>query len=335
VNSGAYAAHVFDPDEQSDQQLATTSAVAIPASATQAQLHFAHRFSFETPDFDGGVLEVSTNGGTVWTDAGANITQGGYTGVITATGGNPLSGRPAWVGAMPGYPNFSEVTVNLLPYAGQSLKFRFREASDLNTGAPGWWVDDISVLVVQPCGTGTPTPTAGAVLVGHVTWQGRPAQPNALQVLPLTLTLKSAVQEVNYPLQYTDAGGFFTTSVGTLPPGLYNWRVKSAQVGATPPQQNPGWLSTSGTVALTGVPVTQQEMGLQKAGDCDNSDVVSSPDFIVMKNTFGHATGEPGYDSRADINGDTVVNALDFSHLRANFGQSGAPPIGPTASGVR
>src|SRR5439155_4201807 len=59
ANTGAYSAHVLDPNEQSDQQLATTNAISIPASATQAQLHFAHRFSFESPDFDGGVLEVS------------------------------------------------------------------------------------------------------------------------------------------------------------------------------------------------------------------------------------------------------------------------------------
>jgi len=183
-----------------------------------------------------------------------------------------------------------------------------------------------------PTGTSTSTPVPGAALVGHVTWQGRPSQPNALQVLPLTLTLRSSVQEVNYPVQYTEASGYFTVSVGTLSPGPYNWRVKSAQVGPTAPQRNSGWLSTSGTVVLTGAPVAQQqEMGLQRAGDCDNSDVVNSPDFVVLKNTFGHAAGEASYDNRADITGDTVVNAVDFSYLKGNFGQSGAPPIGPVA----
>src|SRR5438874_777913 len=59
-----------------------------------------------------------------------------------------------------------------------------------------------------PTAIATSTPASPA-LVGHVTWQGRPAQPNALHQLPITLTLKSAITEVNYPVQTTDASGFF------------------------------------------------------------------------------------------------------------------------------
>ncbi|HMA33443.1 MAG TPA: S-layer homology domain-containing protein, partial [Chloroflexia bacterium] len=157
ANSGIYSAFASDPNEQSDQQLALLTPLAIPAGAITATLHFAHRYSFEQPGYDGGVLESSTNG-VVWTDAGANILQGGYTGVITATGGNPLSGRAAWINQSPGYPSFTGVTVNLLPYSGQSVQFRFRLGSDLNGVAPGWWVDDVSVIAGLPCGSATPTP---------------------------------------------------------------------------------------------------------------------------------------------------------------------------------
>src|SRR5207253_7460013 len=146
-------------------------------------------------------------------DAGPNMTEGGYTGVITATGGNPLSGRQAWTNQSPGYPNFMGTTVNLLPLRGLSVKFRYILGSDLNTGAPGWWIDDVYVLITQPCPatfTPTSTPTATPVLVGHVTWQGRPAQPDPLQQLPITLTLKSGAMEVNYSSRNTDANGFFT-----------------------------------------------------------------------------------------------------------------------------
>src|SRR5207244_11268299 len=38
-----------------------------------------------------------------------------------------------------------------------------------------------------------------AMVVGHVNWQGRPAQPNSLQQLPVSLTLRSGTTEVNYP----------------------------------------------------------------------------------------------------------------------------------------
>jgi hypothetical protein len=70
-------------------------------------------------------------------------------------------------------------------------------------------------------------------------------------------------------------------------------------------------------------------MGLQRAGDCNNDNVVNAVDFTILKGTFGKSVGQPGYDDRADFNGDQVVNASDFSLQRANFGIAGAPPIGP------
>ena len=102
--------------------------------------------------------------------------------------------------------------------------------------------------------------------------------------MPITLTLKAGTTEVNYPYQITDASGFFTTTVNTLPPGTYNWRVKG-----------PTFLATSGVVTMPGG-VTNLEMGLQRTGD---------------------------------LNGDNVVNSVDFTLLKSNFGQGGAPPIDP------
>jgi Dockerin type I domain len=153
-----------------------------------------------------------------------------------------------------------------------------------------------------------------------VTWQGRPAQPNALQQLPITLTLKLGATEVNYPVTTTDASGFFVVAVGGLPNGTYDWRVKG-----------PLYLANAGTVPLTGALTTSAEMGLLRAGDCNNDNLVSAPDFIILKNTFGKASGDPGYDDRADFTGDQVVNAPDFSLMRSNFGLGGPPPIIPTA----
>jgi len=74
-------------------------------------------------------------------------------------------------------------------------------------------------------------------------------------------------------------------------------------------------------------------MGLQKAGDADNNNVVNASDFTILKNTFGKSSGQLGYDDRADFNGDLVVNSGDFTLLKGNFGIAGAPPIGPTLGG--
>ena len=157
-----------------------------------------------------------------------------------------------------------------------------------------------------------------SVLVGHVNWQGRPAQPNALQQLPITLTLKSGTTEVNHTGLTTDASGFFTVPVGSLPNGSYNWRVKGAK-----------HLANSGAVSLTGAPQVNQEMGLMRAGDCNNDNVVGAADFNILRASFGFTLGDPNYDARADFTGDNVVNATDFNLLRTNFGTGGAPPIRP------
>src|SRR5439155_4962624 len=128
-----------------------------------------------------------------------------------------------------------------------------------------------------------------------------------LQQLPITLTLKSGSTEVNYPVQMTDASGYFTVPVGGLANGQYNWRAKSAQVGPSPPEQNPGFLAAGGTLVLSGATTTQVEMGLQKAGDCNNDNVVNALDFNILRQTFGKAIGDAAYDSRADHTADKVV----------------------------
>ncbi|MFL5734825.1 MAG: dockerin type I domain-containing protein [Chloroflexia bacterium] len=166
--------------------------------------------------------------------------------------------------------------------------------------------------------TNTPTQTPTPVIVGHVMWQGRPPQPNALQQFPITLTLRSAAGEIDYPLQSTDAGGFFTDSLTGLANGLYAWRV-----------DGPKYLGNSGSVTLTGVSTTGVEMGLLRAGDCNDDNVNNSVDFSILRSTFGKSQGQPGYDDRADFNGDLVVNAVDTALHKSSFGQSGAPPIGP------
>ncbi|MFL5734562.1 MAG: hypothetical protein ACJ78Q_15365 [Chloroflexia bacterium] len=156
------------------------------------------------------------------------------------------------------------------------------------------------------------------VLTAHVTWQGRPDQPSPLQQVPVTLTLRSATTEVNYPAQGTDPNGFFTVPAGTLPSGTYAWRAKG-----------PKYLAGSGAVTLSGAPATSLEIGQLRAGDANNDNGVNSMDFTVLRLAYGKSAGQLGYDDRVDFTGDQVVNVSDFSLLRLNFGQSGAPPITP------
>ena len=202
-------------------------------------------------------------------------------------------------------------------------------------GSPGSITPGTMLIfgLVYYCATPTPTstPSGNSRLVGHVTWQGRPAQPDPANVLPVTLTLRlqTGGPTVDYASLTTDASGFFTVPLVGLPNGTYNWRVKSAQVGAVLTDSNPGFLSTSGAVALTGAALTSVEMGLQSSGDTDNNDRVAAPDFIPLKLAFGFQAGQPSWDRRADYDGNNRISAADFVQLKLNFGHSGSPPIGP------
>jgi len=129
--------------------------LVIPAQDLTAGslLTFWHRFRFEE-GFDGGVLEVSTDGGTTWADvvtAGGSFVTGGYTGTISGDFGSPIAGRDAWTGGFVDAVTapMTQVIVNVGALADADVLFRFRLATDpLAPGAlpgHGWWIDDISV----------------------------------------------------------------------------------------------------------------------------------------------------------------------------------------------
>jgi hypothetical protein len=182
-----------------------------------------------------------------------------------------------------------------------------------------------------PTGTETPAATvtctpAPILLVGHVNWQGAPAQPDPRQAQPITLTLKSGSGETNYTGLTTDASGFFTVSAGYFIPTGTNWRVKGSRSLA-----NSGALSfdaVSRPLCVPPAPI-QVEMGLMRAGDANNDNCVSVLDFTILKNTFGKTVGDPGYDPRADFNNDNAVSVADFNLEKSNFGLCGVPAIHP------
>ncbi|MBS1744054.1 MAG: M36 family metallopeptidase [Bacteroidetes bacterium] len=118
-----------------DFRLSTTTPVAL--GAIPPVFSFWHYYNMES-GWDGGVVEISTNNGTTWTDLGSNIISNGYNGSVAGT--NPIAGRSAFTGNSGG---FVQTKISLLPYANQNALFRFRATSDDNTAATGWYVDDI------------------------------------------------------------------------------------------------------------------------------------------------------------------------------------------------
>lgn len=125
------------PDEQS-----LTSPV-LNVGAGPLTISLVHRFAFEAGNWDGGVVEISTNGGATWADAGG----GTYNGSTVVGTSAPIgSGRPAYVNRNTGWPNFITSNINLgTTYAGQNVLIRFRVGADESTGAPGWEIDTITI----------------------------------------------------------------------------------------------------------------------------------------------------------------------------------------------
>ncbi|MBN1478311.1 S8 family serine peptidase [Candidatus Sumerlaeota bacterium] len=109
-------------------------------------LTFWHAYAIE-PSFDGAVLEVSTDGGSTWTDLGPNITAGGYDGPISTSFGSPIGGQMAWTGTRN---TMSQVTVDMSAFSGQ-VRIAFRFASDSSVTSDYWKIDDVSLILAQTC----------------------------------------------------------------------------------------------------------------------------------------------------------------------------------------
>ena len=158
---------LFCADEGSvkDQALELKQLLDVPSNGV-TRLTFWHRVKTE-PEYDGGVLEYSTDNGTNWHDilegdgAGvaanpARLLSGGYNATLDSCCDNPLPGRDAWSGDLGN--DFTQVTVNLDDMGGESIRLRWRMGCDDTVAADGWWIDDLAIFSTtccQPSGYGT------------------------------------------------------------------------------------------------------------------------------------------------------------------------------------
>jgi large repetitive protein len=169
TREGDSSNHVWHGDDIGAQGVESLISPDLTVSAfAPLVISFQHRYSFEfgpEPNsglevaFDGGLLEISSDGGATWRDV-AEFAYVPYTQTLFVApepdggvpdGGveeylaNPLAGRRAWGGESEDYPEYSRVSINLgYRFARQTVKLRFRLGTDEGTGAPGWDIDDIS-----------------------------------------------------------------------------------------------------------------------------------------------------------------------------------------------
>jgi len=155
------AASIDDPAVVSDKRL-DSLAFPIPP-AHPLQLTFRQNFNLEASDvdpnlgFDGGVLEVSFDGGNTFQDildAGGSFAMGGYNRTISTDRGSPIAGRQAWSGNSEGF----ITTVVNLPILSTGTRLRWRMASDTSGSGEGWRVDTINIAGCAPVPCQTPSP---------------------------------------------------------------------------------------------------------------------------------------------------------------------------------
>ncbi|NCW28082.1 MAG: hypothetical protein EBV83_07310, partial [Verrucomicrobia bacterium] len=196
------------PSSSASEQRLDSSTFTVPSNAQSAEIQFQHRWNMEgdsSSSYDGGVLEMSINGGS-YQDVlatGAAFLSGGYGSVAISTGySNPLAGRSAWSGS-----NDSAYTLTrvLLPASaiGKTAKLRFRLGCDSSVipSNPIWKIDTLQLVYqtnnwIHPAEITSISPatvTVGSPYSHQFTATGSPASTFMLAngSLPAGLTLST------------------------------------------------------------------------------------------------------------------------------------------------
>jgi serine protease AprX len=149
-HSGTYSFKAKDEPEASDQWLVSPG-LQLPSGQGPLTLSFwNYQYIENRPGgcVDGGVLEVSTDGGVTWVQLDSQLLTDPYNGPVATGSGNPLAGLNAWCGKPQ---SWLASLADLDEFAGQALSIRFRLGTDNNLiGYEGWYVDDVSVQSCVP-----------------------------------------------------------------------------------------------------------------------------------------------------------------------------------------
>jgi hypothetical protein len=238
-------------------------------------LSFYHTYAFEgsvSTCYDGGTLEISTDGGSTWSVVpDAAFTAGGFTGTVNTSYSNPIGGKRAWCAGTVG--TMTQVSVNLgATYSGQqNCKIRWHEGDDSSSKVTGWYVDTVLISDAGTAGTctansasppGVQNGLAGTAMQGsklsadganlHITWDTSCVGTQYGIVYGTSENIPSS-----YSGTYTPAGGCTIGNSGTydwnsspsVPSTGYLWWIVVATDGAG---VEGAWGKNSGNVDRTG-----------------------------------------------------------------------------------
>ncbi len=192
VDTPPNAAFIDDPAVVSDKWLDSFQFSFFESGP--ARLTFRQNFNLQASSgdpnlgYDGGVLELSTDGGNTFQDilaAGGSFFMGGYNRTISADRASPIAGREAWSGNSEGF----ITTVVDLPAIQTPGRLRWRMASDNSESNEGWRVDTVNITWCQGHGTPCASPTATFTPTPTVTPTATPTiNPSATPTATVTVT---------------------------------------------------------------------------------------------------------------------------------------------------
>lgn len=196
----------------SGQTLSTTNSIAIGTNVPE--FSFRHWYNSEA-GWDGGVIEVSTNGGSSWADLGNAITANGYNGSL-GTSMNPLTGRAAFTGNSG---SFILTKLDLAAYQNQNILIRFRFGSDESLAVTGWNIDDILMTRLAQVKIKSNLFNASMILQSQVDTFTLILPGACIGVTPVSINTQPVAEQVCEGA----SAEFSVTVTGTDP--VYQWQV--------------------------------------------------------------------------------------------------------------
>ncbi len=141
---GQFAWYVPSTDNRNDQVLLLREPVNV--AGVQPVMRFTHRYATES-GIDGGIVQISTDGGANWEQPDPYVFRNGYRGRIAFA----TFSLPATNGFWGNSSGFVTTWFDLSPYSGQQIRIRFRFGT--NQQSPfipeqglGWIIDDFEIL---------------------------------------------------------------------------------------------------------------------------------------------------------------------------------------------
>ena len=144
-HNGQYSWFVPDVEEKNDQVFYLEEPLLVKGE--QPTLRFYHWYSTEFGS-DGGFIEITTDGGVTWNRVPNNLLfRHGYRGSLAYS----TFAIPNLKGFWGNSNGFIDTYIDLTPYMGEEISFRFRFGSDAEAAGDiefgeGWYIDDIEVI---------------------------------------------------------------------------------------------------------------------------------------------------------------------------------------------